>query len=128
MQEITRIPNSPAFIRGIINVRGRILVVVSLREKFKLEPQEGRYILIADADGSSFGIMVDKVTEILRIKSEDVKKAPSIVAEKIHGEYLKGVAVLGERLIILLNLQKILSEGEMTKIQEAKSGPMKVHN
>jgi purine-binding chemotaxis protein CheW len=119
--EITKIPTAPAFIKGILNLRGQIVVILDLRERFRLPAEESEHIIIADVGKSSFGIIVDKVTEIIKIEKDDIKDAPRIISSKIHMDYIKGVAVLGERILIILDLQKILNEEELLKVIEAEN-------
>jgi len=119
--DITKIPNAPKIVSGIINLRGKIIAIINLREKFNMGSVEGNYVIIAENDGSSFGFMVDNVKEIIKVLNKDIKKAPSIVSEKIHADYMKGVAILGERMIILLDFQKLLSEEEISSIRSIKN-------
>lgn len=116
--DITPVPNAPNFIKGIINLRGKIVIVIDLRSRFHLEATTGKHVMIAEVGGSLFGLVVDEVAEILRVDEKFIKKAPSIIATKIHHEYLKGVAVIGERLIIILDLEKALAEKELVKMIE----------
>lgn len=123
MTDITPIPNSPEFIQGIINLRGKIVVVIDLEKRFGLirskEAQAAwKHIMIAEMPGGTFGVMVDEVTEVLRIPVKNIREAPSIIAEKIHTDYLKGVGIMEERLIILLDVKKVLSEKELIGLSE----------
>jgi len=121
-EEITTVPNVPEFIRGIINLRGRIVVVINLEKRFMLQREEeytGKHIVIAEIGEGIFGLMVDEVTEVLRMPEENVKPAPPIITKKINVDYLKGVGTIEKRLIILLDLQKVLSEAELVKLSES---------
>jgi purine-binding chemotaxis protein CheW len=118
--EITKIPTAPKFIKGILNLRGQIIVILDLRERFNLPAEESEHIIITDAGKSTFGIIVDKVTEIVKVEKDDIKDAPRIISSKIHMDYIKGVAVLGERILIILDLQKILNEEELSKVIETE--------
>jgi len=111
--DITKVPNSPEFIDGIINLRGNIIAIMDLRKKFNLPAEEAKHILISEINNSLFGLKIDEVIEIIRVDGENIKKAPSIISEKIHADYLKGVVILDERLIILLDLSKMLSNEEL---------------
>lgn len=128
--EIAPVPNAPEFIRGILNLRGTIVVVIDLEKRFHLA-REGKappeHIVITEVNGSTFGIVVDKVSEVLRVPVSKIQPTPSLVSSRIHADYLKGVAVLEEaanaiaeasksRLIILLDLPKMLQEGELLNI------------
>lgn len=117
---ITPIPDSPAFIKGVINVRGEIVVAIDLRERFFLPSKteaECKHIVIAREEKDLFGLIVDEVTEVLRIPEADIKETPNLVT-KIHKEHVGGVVTLDSRLIVLLDLDKVLSEGELTRLSE----------
>ena len=117
MVDITPIPRAPSFIRGIINLRGKIIIVTDLKERFNLKKERsGTHIVVVEADNNTFGIIVDDVSRVVRIPEEEIKEAPSIITEKIHADYIKGVAVLDDRLIILLEPDKIYSEEELIEM------------
>jgi purine-binding chemotaxis protein CheW len=108
--KITKVPNSPDYVQGIINLRGKIISVIDLFKKFNIEAETNpKYIIIADINSILFGITVESVSEVLKIDKNYIKKAPSIITSKIKSDYLSGVAVLDERLIILLDLKKMLT-------------------
>lgn len=114
--EITRIPNAPPFIRGITNVRGKVVPLIDLEERFGLEKQENRFIVLIDIQGTTAGILVDDVHEVMRISTARIKDAPDILKDEIHSEYVKEVAVLEDRMIIILDLEAGLSASEATKV------------
>lgn len=117
---ITPIPDSPEFIKGVTNVRGEIVSVIDLTARFFLhvaKKVESKHIIITEQEKSLFGLMVDEVTEVLRIPESEVKEAPEIVT-RIHEEYVNGVVTLENRLIIMLNLSKVLSEDELVELTE----------
>ncbi|MBI4146820.1 chemotaxis protein CheW [Candidatus Woesearchaeota archaeon] len=116
---ITKVPNAPVFVEGIINVRGKIIVAIDLLKKFHVTAEsKPQHILIVNAGDNLFGIIVEQVSEVLRAEKDAIKKTPAILSTKIHSEYLQGVIILGERMVILLNLQKILSEQESSDVHE----------
>ncbi|MDA2921769.1 chemotaxis protein CheW [Patescibacteria group bacterium AH-259-L07] len=95
--EITPIPNAPEFIRGILNLRGKIVVVVDLEKRFHLVRENkiaSQHIVITEVGENIFGIIVDEVAEVLRVPVTSIQPAPALVSSKIHHEYLKGVVVL----------------------------------
>ncbi len=114
MQEITYVPNAPDFVEGVTNLRGKIIPVLNLRKRFGLggdgETSEAR-IVVVDINGEDMGVQVDAVKEVLRI-NEQVIVPPSSMVTTIDSYYMEGIANLGDRLIILLNLSKIVSEAE----------------
>jgi len=119
--EVTMVPNAPNFIRGIINLRGKIVVVIDLEKRFLLQREEeytGKHIIIAEIGESIYGMMVDEVTEVLRLPAEDIKPAPPIITKKINVDYLMGVGTVEERLLILLDLLKVLAEEELVELSE----------
>jgi|APSaa5957512622_1039677.scaffolds.fasta_scaffold26725_5 purine-binding chemotaxis protein CheW len=127
MSEITRVPHAPNFVEGILNLRGKIVVVINLLKRFgtfKEKEHKGSHIIISNVEGNSFGIMVDGVEEVKTINKKDTRKAPGIIASKIHAEYLKGIGILeeGKRLLILIDLEKILGEKEMLEMAKLTEG------
>lgn len=119
--QITMVPNMPDFIRGIINLRGKIVVVIDLEKRFLLQREgeyTGKHIIISLAKENMFGLLVDEVTEVLRLPEEAVKSAPELITEKIDSKYLTGVGTVEDRLIILLDVAKVLSEEELVKLSK----------
>ena len=121
MQDITRVPRCPEFVEGIINLRGNVIPVVDLRKRFNLtvsEQSKDNRIVVVDIVGRDIGVIVDAVTEVLRITSDSVA-APSSVITTTDSAYLLGIVKLESRLIILLDLEKVLSDDEMGALEEA---------
>lgn len=117
---ITPIPDSPDFIKGIANVRGEITVLIDLKARFFLRAKkelEPKHIIITEQEKNLFGLMVDEVTEVLRIPEREIKRTPELVT-RIDRTYISGVITLEDRLIILLDLAKVLSEEELTRLSE----------
>ncbi len=111
--EITRIPKSPEYIKGVINIRGKIIVVMDLDSRFNMNKNEitdESRIIVVDIDGTVAGIVVDSVSEVIRMDGENVDDTPEVIAQKINADYLKGVGKIDDRMLILLNLEHILSE------------------
>lgn len=112
---ITPIPDSPDFITGIINVRGEVVCVVDLKARFFLPPKKGvepKHIVISEQDKNLFGLMVDEVTEVLRIPETAIRNTPGLIT-KIEEKYVTGVVTLDNRLIVQLDLASVLSEEEL---------------
>lgn len=117
---ITPIPDSPDFISGIANIRGEIAVVIDLGRRFYLFEEErdlGRHIIMTEQSNNLFGLLVDEVTEVLRIKETEIKVTPKLVT-KIDRTYIRGVLSIDKRLIMLLDLHSVLSEEELTKLSK----------
>jgi len=119
---ITPIPNSPDFIDGLTNVRGEIAVVIDLKNRFFLPTKKEikeKHIIMTEQDKNLFGLKVDEVTEVLRIPEIEIKTAPELVT-KVDTDYMRGVLTIENRLIIMLDLKKVLSEEELTKLSEIR--------
>lgn len=114
MVRITQVPNSPIFIEGVINLRGKVIPVIDLRVKLDLPKKEhdnDTRIIVVDLDGKTVGFLVDAVSEVLRIPKSITEPPPSIAAG-INSEYITAVGKLEDRLLILLDLEKILLDEE----------------
>ena len=121
LQEITRVPRTPDFVEGVINLRGKVIPVVDLRKRFMLpvaEQNDDNRIVVIDIGGQDIGIVVDAVTEVLRILSESVEP-PSSVITTADSDYLMGICKLESRMIILLDLERVLSEEEKSVLEDA---------
>jgi len=135
--EITPVPNAPKFIKGILNLRGKISVVVDLEKRFDLvrefENKEEGNVIITEVEGNNFGVIVDKVSEIITVQATNIQPTPALISTKIHADYLKGVVVIDDeevktkektendnsRLLILLDLKRMLKEEELLKFGKA---------
>ena len=119
MTNITKIPQAPNYVRGIINLRGRIVIVINLNDIMGMdgkESDEHTRIIVAEMGEAVVGFIVDSVTEVLRLPEINVEPAPAIIANKINTEYVSGVGKIDERLLILLNLHKVLNESDFNTI------------
>jgi purine-binding chemotaxis protein CheW len=122
IEEITKLPDVEEYIKGVINLRGGIIVIIDLAMKLGLpvkESDNNTRIIVVDIDNSSVGMIVDSATEVLRLNGKDIKSAPSIITRKINASYLEGVGVVGDRLLILLNLAKVMGDTDFKKITES---------
>ena len=116
----TKVPRSPVFIEGIINLRGQIIPIIDMKKRFDLPLTEytgDARIIVIQVANHTFGVEVDSVSEVLRINSSDIEPAPHIVCG-IDSLYITGVAKVGERLLILLDLDKLLNDEEKKMLQE----------
>ncbi len=118
MFQITKVPNSPDFVDGVINLRGRVIPVIDLRTKLnllrKLHDKDTR-IIVVDLQGKTIGFIVDKVKEVLRIPSSIIEPPPSTVSG-INSDFITGVGKLEDRLLILLDLDKIVTGSEKKEL------------
>ena len=124
---ITHVPEAPAFIEGVINLRGQVLAVIDLAKQFGLPPEEKlpatARVVVVELQGRTVGMLVDEVPEVLRIPKENIEPTPDLIQSKIHKDYIKGVGKLGNRLLILLDLEKILSQHEVVQLEKVSAQP-----
>ncbi len=122
MEETTQVPTAPPFVEGVINLRGSITPIIDLRKRLDLgtkEHDEDTRIVIAEFEDQFTGMIVDTVTDVLEIPEDDIDPTPELVATEISEEYLRGVGKIGEnRLIVLLDLGKVLSREEFEKVKK----------
>lgn len=118
MVEITKVPQTPHYVEGVINLRGKVIPIVNLRKRFNLETKEydkDTRIVVVDIVGNIMGMVVDSVSEVLRLPSNTIEPPPEI-ATGINSEYIKGVAKLEDRLLIFLDLSKVIDVSEISNI------------
>jgi len=118
MVAITKVPQAPSYVDGVINLRGKVIPIVDLRKRFNLEAKEydkNTRIVVVDIVGNIMGMVVDSVSEVLRLPSNTIEPPPEIVTG-INSEYINGVAKLDNRLLIFLDLSKVIDVGELTSI------------
>jgi purine-binding chemotaxis protein CheW len=116
-QPLTRVPNSPECMEGVMNLRGKIIPVIALRKRFGLEeasPDKQNRIVVVEVQGSVFGFTVDAVSEVLRIPTHAVEPAPRL--GPVEREYVAGIGKLGDRLLILLDTGRLLSGREQEEM------------
>lgn len=119
MMQITKVPNSPDFIDGVVNLRGRIIPVIDLRTRLnmpRIEHDNRTRIIVVDLNGVTVGFIVDEVSEVLRIPKSITEPPPAMVAG-IDSDYITAVGKLEDRLLILLDLEKIFSLDESNKLK-----------
>lgn len=120
-EAITQIPRAPHFVEGVINLRGHIIPVIDLCKRFNLPPRQDTRqsrIIVVDVAGTTVGMIVDAVQEVLRFPASSIEPPPP-VAHGVDAAYLRGIALNDNRLIILLDLDKILYENEMQELGQA---------
>jgi len=121
LQSITRVPRAPSFVEGVINLRGKVIPVVDLRRRFGLptgEHTRATRIVVVEIGDQVVGIIVDSVSEVLRVSAATVEP-PSPVVAGVDSEYLHGIAKLPERLVILLDLDRVLARDERRALEVA---------
>ncbi len=120
MPDITVIPEVPQYIKGIINLRGRIVVVISLHALMGMQVGENdanTRIIVADVGKTVMGFIVDSVSEVIRLPIKNIEPAPSIVTNKRGTEYFRGIGKIDGRLLVLLNLAKMLNAEELQNVK-----------
>ncbi len=125
MLPITRVPRTPEFVRGVVNLRGKIIPVTELRSKFGMEDCEDSTetcIIVVKTSGVEIGVIVDKVSEVLDIADTEIEEAPSFGAE-ISTDYLLGIGKTHDKVRLLLNIDRILSVEETSDLQSLVSAP-----
>ena len=125
LREITRLPKAPAFVKGVINLRGDVIPVIDLREKFGLEQEEyteKTRVIVVEVEAKSIGMIVDSVSHVVRLAQDEIEPPPPLVGEA-SGEFIRGVGKLGERLIVLLNINKILTTEEKIELESMEPAP-----
>lgn len=124
MQEITelkeyiKIPNSPKFISGMVNIRGTITPIIDLKERFNLFNKNGKKdkrIIIINIDGNQIGFMIDDASRVITLMDEQMDPPPEIISKRIS-EYITGVGKLDDKLILILNLEKVLTMEEKEEV------------
>jgi purine-binding chemotaxis protein CheW len=118
--QITRIPNVPAFVEGVLNLRGQIAVIVNLRKRLGKEPKkndENTRIIVIEYGNSTIGMMVDSVSEVKYLSSKNIEEIPRFLALKDESKFLKGVGKLEDGLLTLMDLKELFSEDELKEIQ-----------
>lgn len=122
MTGITHVPNSMEFMRGVINLRGTVVPVVDMRLRFGMEEKDYdnfTVILIVEVKGYMVGMIVDSVADVVDIPIKNIQDTPHFSAN-IRTDYIKGIGRIDEDLVIVLNVDKILSTEELEKMEIAK--------
>lgn len=124
MKEITRIPNAPDFVEGVINLRGQITTVTDLRKRLGTNGSnhnnDQTRIIIVELNSSTIGMIVDSVSEVLRLGKNEIDSTPEIVSN-LETKYIRGVGKLKDRLLILLDLNRILNPGEVEELSRMET-------
>ncbi len=120
MTEVTRVPNAPSYVEGVINLRGKVIPVIDLRKRLMMNARghdQDTRIIVVEIENKVIGFVVDKVNEVLRIP-QSVTEAPPSMVSGIKSDYMTAIGKLTDRLIILLDLDKILSDDEKAQISQ----------
>ncbi|MCP4652117.1 MAG: chemotaxis protein CheW [Candidatus Omnitrophica bacterium] len=123
MVSITPIPRSPDFIEGVVNLRGQVLIIMELAKRLGLPVgtrSDKTRIIVAEVKDSTLGMIVDDVTEVLRIPVSRIEKTPELVEVDITKKYITGIGKLEDRLLILIDLANVLSSEEIEHVKKAE--------
>jgi purine-binding chemotaxis protein CheW len=127
MMPITSVPQTPSFVKGVVNLRGKVIPVVDLRLKFgmpAIDYTERTCIIVVEISGQSgaikIGIVVDAVSEVLNIKGEDIENTPAF-GTRINTDYILGMAKMGGSVKILLDIDKVLSTKDILSLEKGTS-------
>ncbi len=123
MVDITKIPNAPEYVEGIINLRGKVIPVIDFRKRCNLgaetewDKQHTR-IVVAAIGERTVGLVVDKVSQVLKLEQANIASTPDVV-KGFNSDFISGVGKNGDKLLILLDLEKLITQGELDDIEEA---------
>jgi purine-binding chemotaxis protein CheW len=119
LPEITKVPHSPAFVEGVINPRGTVIPVISLHKRFGLDERESTNetrVMVLSVGGSLVGGIVDSVSEVMMFTDDQIEPMERL-SVSISAEYITGVAKMGDRLVILLDYEKVLGANEREAVE-----------
>jgi purine-binding chemotaxis protein CheW len=119
MVDVTRVPNTPEYVDGVINLRGKVIPIIDLRRRFGMDRKvkdKNTRIIVVELNGRVLGFVVDAVSEVLRIPKSVTEAPPPIIAG-IEAEYITAIAKLENRLLILLDLERVLTTEEHKELQ-----------
>jgi purine-binding chemotaxis protein CheW len=121
MLEVTKVPNAPEYVDGVINLRGRVIPIIDLRRRFNMarkERDKNTRIIVVELQGKTVGFLVDGVREVLRIP-KSVTEPPPAMTTGSRGDYITAVGKLEDRLLILLDLEKVLTGEGLAAVEAA---------
>ena len=120
-ETLTRVPQSPDYVDGVLNLRGQVIPVVNLRKKFELPARDrdkSTRIIVVEVMGRVMGMVVDEVSEVLQVDTEDIAPPPPM-GTHLRTDYISGMAKINETLVILLEIDKILTTEESVVLDQA---------
>jgi purine-binding chemotaxis protein CheW len=122
-KDMTRIPNAPNYVEGVINLRGQVTTIINLGRRLGFSDEgegrgekEGKRIIVVDYEDAPVGMLVDNVRDVKRLSSDDMEELPPLISKNLEGEFLRSVGKIGEDLILIVDLNKILSKEEVEGI------------
>ncbi len=119
IQPVTKVPDMPSHVIGVLNLRGKVIPIIDVRLRFHLEPRdydERTCIIVVDVDGNSVGLVVDKVNEVIDIPLGDIEPPPS--AGKDQAQYIRGLGKLNDNVKILLDIEALIANEHLETVQD----------
>lgn len=123
MMDVAEVPNAPAHIQGILNLRGRLVSVINFRKRFGFEPKEvdeDTRVIIMEHAGFPVGIIVDSVEEVIKVPTQKVQQLPPSATSSLAEGYMTGVGMMDSRLIILLDADRVLNRSDLVEPEALK--------
>lgn len=120
IMNVTRVPKTPDYVRGVINLRGKVIPVIELRKKFEMdtvEDTEETCIIVVDLDTVELGMVVDKVNEVLNIKESEIEETPQFDSS-VNTDFILGIGKVNNRVTILLDIDKVLTNGALEQVTD----------
>ena len=124
LQKITEVPDMPEYVKGVINLRGQVIPVIDLRLRFGMDPREyddRTVITVVNIDDQSIGFIIDTATEVQDVPAKDIDPAPRFQESREKNKYIAGLGKTGDKVIILLDVQKLVGHEDMESLQAAKT-------
>jgi purine-binding chemotaxis protein CheW len=123
MVDITKIPNAPGYVEGIINLRGKVIPILDFRKRCNLSDEtewdkQHKRIVVAAIGERTVGLVVDKVSQVLKLEQANIASTPDVV-KGFNSDFISGVGKDGDKLLILLDLEKLITQGELDDIEQA---------
>ena len=115
LTEIAPVPGAPDYVMGIVNLRGNVVTVIDTRKRFGLlpkEPDDSTRIVIIEVDNQVIGTLVDSVAEVVNLRTSEIETAPNLGEDNESSKYIQGVHSDGDNILILIDVNKMLSESE----------------
>jgi purine-binding chemotaxis protein CheW len=120
LMDITSVPQTPEYMKGVINLRGKVIPVIDLRLKFSMQEEEHTQetcVIVVEVDNTSIGIIVDNVSEVSDISGDAIEEAPSF-GQGIDTSFITGLGKVKDKIIILLDIETVLSSEELEMVGE----------
>lgn len=125
---ITYLPKAPEFIEGVVNLRGQVVAVIDLAKRLVISSKQrgdNTRIIIVEIEGLTMGMIVDSVSEVLRLSSDQIEDVPSVIQTEVQEHYIYGVGKLKDRLLVLLDLKKVLTPTEIQHVEKVVTSSSK---